>query len=112
MEAARNEARFNNAKYDAAWAIRFRPEPEAARTRPGAHHVRYAARHLVIDEGDAARAVYEVLDGGVILFKLLPDGRRQIIELLGVVLDESAGRSMVKRPEWSSSPARSSRRRT
>ncbi|MDF2766767.1 MAG: helix-turn-helix protein, partial [Rhodospirillales bacterium] len=84
MEAARNEARFNNAKYDAAWAIRFRPEPEAARTRPGAHHVRYAARHLVIDEGDAARAVYEVLDGGVILFKLLPDGRRQIIELLGV----------------------------
>jgi len=76
---------FSNAKYDAAWAIRFdAPAGERARPTPASRHVTHPARATIVDEGDNAASVYEILDGGVILFKLLADGRRQIIELLGV----------------------------
>ncbi len=40
-------------------------------------------RTVIIDEGDPARAVYRIQSGHVMLSKLLPDGRRQIFELLG-----------------------------
>ena len=34
-------------------------------------------------EADAANRVYELLDGAVMLYKLLSDGRRQVVELIG-----------------------------
>lgn len=37
----------------------------------------------IFREGDEADRVYQILDGAVMLYKLLPDGRRQIVELLG-----------------------------
>jgi CRP-like cAMP-binding protein len=83
MRPARSD--FSNAKYDAGWAIRFEA-PAAERARPAAlsRHVSLPARATIVDEGDNTSSVYEILEGGVILFKLLADGRRQIIELLGV----------------------------
>lgn len=41
------------------------------------------AGHLLFAEGDKAEAVYEVLSGMVRLYKLLPDGRRQVTGFLG-----------------------------
>jgi len=38
---------------------------------------------LVFAEGDAAHQRYEIIDGAVMLFRVLPDGRRQLVELLG-----------------------------
>lgn len=79
--AGLSNAGFSNAKYDAAFAINFvsprQTAPSNGRT------VTFAARALIVDEGDVASNVYEVSEGSVILFKLLPDGRRQIIEVLG-----------------------------
>ncbi len=43
----------------------------------------FAARCRVIDEGDPARAVYAIVSGQVALSQCLPDGRRQIVELIG-----------------------------
>ena len=40
-------------------------------------------RTVIIDEGDVARSVYKIQVGQVMLSKLLPDGRRQIFEVLG-----------------------------
>jgi CRP/FNR family transcriptional regulator len=52
------------------------PEPEGRR-------VRFAARTLIFMQGDEADSLYELIDGTVMLYKLMPDGRRQIVELLG-----------------------------
>ena len=42
------------------------------------------AEHVhVFREGDEARRIYELINGAVMLYKLLPDGRRQIVELIG-----------------------------
>jgi CRP/FNR family transcriptional regulator len=41
------------------------------------------AGELLFSEGDKAEAVYEVLSGMVRLYKLLPDGRRQVTGFLG-----------------------------
>ena len=38
---------------------------------------------VVCYEGDAASRVYEVIEGAVMLYKLLPDGRRQVVDVLG-----------------------------
>ena len=43
----------------------------------------FPPRTTIIDEGEPARAIYRVLSGRVMLSKLLPDGRRQIFEVLG-----------------------------
>ena len=40
-------------------------------------------RTVIIDEGEMARSIYRIQSGQVMLSKLLPDGRRQIFELLG-----------------------------
>ena len=40
-------------------------------------------RTVIIDEGDVARSVYKIQVGQVMLSKLLPDGPRQIFEVLG-----------------------------
>ncbi len=53
------------------------------------------ARDPIIDEGEPADSVYNVTDGAVKLFKLLPDGRRQITgflfagDFLGIALSET-----------------------
>ncbi|MBN9669364.1 helix-turn-helix domain-containing protein [Roseibium aggregatum] len=44
-----------------------------------AHHEAHA---VVYYEGDPARRLYELVKGSVMLYKLLPDGRRQVVEVL------------------------------
>jgi CRP/FNR family transcriptional regulator len=57
--------------------------------------VRYESGHTLFGEGDAADALYNVTAGTVKLYKLLPDGRRQITgflmtgDFLGLALNES-----------------------
>lgn len=58
--------------------IDFQPEGSAS-GRP----VDFPPRTTIIDEGEPARAIYRVVSGRVMLSKLLPDGRRQIFEVLG-----------------------------
>jgi CRP-like cAMP-binding protein len=42
------------------------------------------AEHVhVFREGDEVRRIYQLVNGAVMLYKLLPDGRRQIVELIG-----------------------------
>jgi CRP-like cAMP-binding protein len=53
-----------------------RPEEEGHRQRFGEHV------HL-FRQGDDATRIYELIDGEVMLYKLLPDGRRQVVELIG-----------------------------
>ncbi len=43
----------------------------------------YGARTKVYDEGAPAGFFYEVLDGVVMISKIMADGRRQIVEVLG-----------------------------
>lgn len=42
-----------------------------------------ARRETIFREGTAATAVYEIADGGVIIYRALEDGRRQIFAILG-----------------------------
>lgn len=46
-------------------------------------HACYAPRSLIFLEGDRADTVFQVESGTVMLYMLLPDGRRQIVEILG-----------------------------
>jgi CRP/FNR family transcriptional regulator len=50
-------------------------EPHGQRQRVGQH------AHI-FREGDRADRMYQLVDGAVMLYKLLPDGRRQVVELL------------------------------
>ena len=34
-------------------------------------------------EGEPARRIYQLIRGRVMLYKLLPDGRRQVVEVIG-----------------------------
>jgi CRP-like cAMP-binding protein len=43
----------------------------------------FATRSSIFFEGDLVDWVYEVVGGVVMLYKLLPDGRRQVVEVLG-----------------------------
>lgn len=56
---------------------------EALRTSIRSKTVRLAEHTIIYYEGDPADRFYEVIDGAVMLFKLLPDGRRQVVGLLG-----------------------------
>lgn len=47
------------------------------------HRSRLAQHTHVFREGDQADRIYQVIEGAVMLYKLLPDGRRQVVELLG-----------------------------
>lgn len=54
----------------------------------------YAARQTIIDEGEPAELLFNITGGAVKLYKLLPDGRRQITgflfqgDFLGIALNE------------------------
>jgi CRP/FNR family transcriptional regulator len=73
-----------NAVAAAAIAGRFMSAPRAARdpVNPlaaiGSLHKKTSGEALFV-EGDDAESIYEVVQGTVRLYKLLPDGRRQII---------------------------------
>ncbi len=43
---------------------------------------RLAPHTIVFFEGDDANQIYQIVEGAVMLYKLLPDGRRQVVELL------------------------------
>jgi CRP/FNR family transcriptional regulator len=48
----------------------------------GGKSVRYETHAIVYYEGDPAKRLYELVKGSVMLYKLLPDGRRQVVEVL------------------------------
>lgn len=50
---------------------------------PRAKTLRFGEHDVVFYEGDAADRVYELIEGAIMLYKLLPDGRRQVVEILG-----------------------------
>lgn len=53
----------------------FENEPDGQRHRVNQHG-------HIFRQGDRADHIYQVVDGAVMLYKLLPDGRRQVVELL------------------------------
>lgn len=58
-------------------------EPDVPAVAPRSQRHRHGPHAILFMEGDAADTVYEVQDGAVMLYKLLPDGRRQVVELVG-----------------------------
>lgn len=48
----------------------------------GARSIKHKPHEVVYYEGDLAKKLYELARGTVMLFKLLPDGRRQVVEVL------------------------------
>lgn len=60
---------------DAAWT-EYLASPKARTERHDAHDV-------LFHEDDGADHVYEVMAGTVILYRLLSDGRRQVVDILG-----------------------------
>lgn len=51
--------------------------------RGGGRGLHFSPRTLVFLEGAEAESIFQIVDGAVMLYKLLPDGRRQVVELLG-----------------------------
>jgi CRP/FNR family transcriptional regulator, anaerobic regulatory protein len=50
---------------------------------PEGQRLRLAPHSLIFLEGDRVDRMFQVADGVVMLYKLLADGRRQVVELLG-----------------------------
>jgi len=48
----------------------------------GAKATQFETHAVVYYEGDTAKRLYELVRGSVMLYKLLPDGRRQVVEVL------------------------------
>lgn len=48
----------------------------------GAKATRHETHSVIYYEGDPVRRLYELVSGSVMLYKLLPDGRRQVVEML------------------------------
>jgi len=48
----------------------------------GGKAAQYEAHSVIYYEGDPAKRLYELVKGTVMLYKLLPDGRRQVVEVL------------------------------
>lgn len=60
------------------------PRPAPASRPRSAVDIRRTTHDVVLfAEGDAARHVYQVEEGSVMLYKLLPDGRRHILDIVG-----------------------------
>jgi CRP-like cAMP-binding protein len=67
----------------------LRPTSSAARssathgeTEPAGRQIHFAGRVIIFLEGEEADSIYQLVDGTIMLYKLMPDGRRQIVELL------------------------------
>lgn len=58
-------------------------ETETSKAPKWSRLASFAAHSEIFAEGDPASSVYEIVEGAVMLYKLLPDGRRQVVELLG-----------------------------
>ena len=56
---------------------------EAESFEPEGQRHKYAQHSLIFMESDPADRIYQLLEGAVMLYKLLPDGRRQVVELIG-----------------------------
>ncbi|MFN3170909.1 MAG: Crp/Fnr family transcriptional regulator [Hyphomicrobiales bacterium] len=56
---------------------------ESLRNAQGTRRQTYAAHDVIYFEGDDAKNLYEIVSGAAMLYKLLPDGRRQVVEVLG-----------------------------
>jgi CRP/FNR family transcriptional regulator len=56
--------------------------PEQAPNSASVRRLHFPSRRHIFFEGDPAESVFRVSDGLVMLYKLLPDGRRQVVELL------------------------------
>ncbi|WP_349359859.1 helix-turn-helix domain-containing protein [Stappia sp.] len=56
---------------------------------------RFSQHSVIFYEGDRAERVFELDEGIVMLYKLLPDGRRQVVEVLnpGTIFGAAAGDS-------------------
>lgn len=48
----------------------------------GGKATQYETHAVIYYEGDPAKRLYELVSGSVMLYKLLPDGRRQVVEVL------------------------------
>lgn len=70
-------------KHDAAWTIGIAARPAQDAPVKGGRETHFAEREALCEEGARADQIYIIAQGAVMLSKLLPDGRRQIIELLG-----------------------------
>ncbi|TVR09911.1 MAG: transcriptional regulator [Salinarimonadaceae bacterium] len=73
---------YANPKFDAGWNLSFKGEAKRTPAETG-RVTAFGPRASILEEGDLTSAVHEIIEGSVLLFKLLPDGRRQIIEVLG-----------------------------
>jgi CRP/FNR family transcriptional regulator len=75
-------------RFAAGLAARL-PVPDVAgrngrdRASDEGRQVHFAPRSTIFRDGDPADAVFEVVSGSGMLYKLLPDGRRQVVEILG-----------------------------
>jgi CRP-like cAMP-binding protein len=70
-------------KHDAAWTIGIAARPAQDAPVAGAREAHFTDRETLCEEGARADQIFIIAQGAVMLSKLLPDGRRQIIELLG-----------------------------
>jgi CRP/FNR family transcriptional regulator len=55
---------------------------EDADGAPEGRELHFPPRTLIFREGDAANSLFQIGEGAVMLYQLLPDGRRQVVELL------------------------------
>ena len=58
----------------------IRPQPG---DEPQGNRLHFATHAFVFHEDDPANRIYQLIDGAAMLYKLLPDGRRQVVELIG-----------------------------
>jgi CRP-like cAMP-binding protein len=70
-------------------ALLFRPRnslrtctAEEPGSAPEGRDLHFPPRTLIFREGDVATSLFQVGDGIVMLYQLLPDGRRQVVELV------------------------------
>ena len=74
---------FRNSAVTARSSLSIKAEFKGIMSSEQSRHKTFPAHGVVFFEGDPAKNIYEVADGSVMLYKLLPDGRRQVVEILG-----------------------------
>jgi CRP-like cAMP-binding protein len=64
-------------------AERAAPPRISPGSKPEGLTVLHSEHEILFHEGDDISHYYEVVDGAVMLYKILPDGRRQVVEIVG-----------------------------